>query len=346
MGIVKQKIVLKEPLVVLSGDIGGTNSRLQLTRFFDDDFITLVTKEYKNAEFNDFTDIVKLFLQQQNIKVQRACFAVAGPIIKNSVKLTNLPWQLSTTALANTLNIPQVYFINDYEAIGYGILLLKPKDYYQLQQGAMPTRNIKAILGAGTGLGVALLQAINGMHHVIATEGGHVDFAPTNAIQQALLSHLYKKLHRVSAERIVSGLGITNIYKFLRTQPEYIELESSELKHLSLFSNNFAKDITEFALQRRDPIALQTLDIFVRSYGSVAGNLALTTLPDAGLYIAGGIAPKLLSVMKDGRFMEAFLDKGRMSGLLADIPVYIILNTLVGLIGAAYYAVYSITSSE
>ena len=237
MGIVKQKIVLDEPIVVLSGDIGGTNSRLQLTRFINDDVVTLTTQEYKNAEFNHFTDIVKLFLQQQtNIKVQRACFAVAGPIIDNNVKLTNLPWQLSTTLLATTLNIPQVYFINDYEAIGYGILLLKPQDYYQLQQGGSSKRNIKAILGAGTGLGVALSQTVNGVHHVIATEGGHVDFSPTNAVQRALLSHLHKKLHRVSAERIVSGLGIVNIYKFLRIRPENSDLENPELKRLSLSS--------------------------------------------------------------------------------------------------------------
>ena len=148
MGIVKQKIL--KTLLVLSGDIGGTNSRLQLTRFIDDDFVTLATG-IQNADFTDFTDIVKLFLQQQGIK--RACFAVAGPIIDNSVKLTNLPWQLSTHVLTTALNIPQIYFINDYEAIGYGILLLKPKIIVNYNKGLV-LREIQAILGAGTGLGL------------------------------------------------------------------------------------------------------------------------------------------------------------------------------------------------
>jgi len=342
MSIVKQRKATGKSLVILTGDIGGTNTRLQLTQFSDDNFDILAIEKYKNADFNDFKDIIVSFLAKHtNIILQRACFAFAGPIVEGKVKLTNLPWYVTKEALVCLLKTSHVYFINDFEAVGYSTLLLKDEDYYELQPGRKCQNGMKAIIGAGTGLGVALLNKVNEYHHVMATEGGHVNFAPSDQLQQELLAHLQRKLHRVSNERIVSGVGITNIYKYIRTRPENQDLESPKLNQLSMFSNNFAKDITEFALKHRDPIALQTLDIFIRCYGSITGNLALTVLPYGGLYIAGGIAPKLLSVMRDGRFVSAFLDKGRVSALISDIPIYIILNTQIALMGAAYYAVYA-----
>ena len=343
MGIIKQDITIKEPLAILTGDIGGTNTRLQLTQFKAGEFDVLAIEKYKNAEAKNFNDIIdSFFAKHPNIKLDRACFAFAGPILNNEVKLTNLPWHITQQSLCKLLNIPYVYLINDFEAIGYSLPLLKENDYSVLQNGKKHQGNVKAIIGAGTGLGFTLLQEINVYQNVTATEGGHLDFAPTDEEQQELLAYMKKKLHRVSNERIVSGIGLVNIYKFVRTRPEYKDLENPALNQCSLFSSNFAQDITDYARQHRDAIALKTLDIFVRCYGSITGNLALTTLPYAGIYIAGGIAPKLLPIMNDGRFLSAFLDKGRMSALLADIPIYIILNTKIALMGAAYYTVYSI----
>ena len=174
---------------------------------------------------------------------------------------------------------------------------------------------------------------------VIATEAGHCEFAPVNQLQQKLLAYLKKKLHRVSVERIVSGIGITNIYKFMRTLPEFRNIEHRELKKLTMSSQNFSDKIEYYASQHSDPIALKTLDLFIQCYGSFCGNIALTTLPNSGLYIAGGIAPKISQMMMDGRFIDSFVDKGRISSLLHNIPIHLITDTQIGLQGAAYYAI-------
>lgn len=330
-------------IIALSGDVGGTKTRLQLTKFTADGTSeVLAVERYRNSEFGKFRDIISTFLKAHPSDLHCACIAVAGPITEGCVKLTNLPWHFSEEQICKLLNINKVKFINDFEAIAYGVPLINAEDYHTLQPGIPDKNALIAIIGAGTGLGVALVDNTNSHPKVIATEGGHMDFAPADDIQMQLLHHLRKKLHRVSNERIVSGKGIENIYKFMLTTSEYAGHENPQLKHLSHFSTEFAADITRYALEHDDPIALHTLDTFLKCYGAVAGNLALTTLPFAGLYIAGGIAPKLLPQMQDGRFMDAFLDKGRMSNLLLNVPVRIILNTQVGLIGAAYYAAYLI----
>ena len=341
-GIAKARITIEEPILVLSGDVGGTKTRLQLTRFTQENIHIVATNTYRNKEFNSFTEITIAFLREHasdNDKPQRACFAIAGPIEKDKVQLTNLPWTLSAPVVAAQLDIPDICFINDFEAIGYGMLSLTTKDCHTLQPGRTVENSVKSVIGAGTGLGVVFMHAMQDYHYVFTSEGGHIDFAPTDDIQEALLLYLRKKFHRVSNERIVSGIGITNIYKFVRNLTINRGIEHPQLQQLAASSSNFSRQIGTYALQHRDPLALQTLDIFIRCYGSVAGNLALTTLPYGGLYLAGGVAPKLLSLMQDGRFMAAFKDKGRSSLLLAHVPVHVILNTQVGLNGAAYYAV-------
>lgn len=333
----------RSEIVALASDVGGTKTRLQLTQFDSNQKATvLAMQEYRNSEFTRFCDIVTTFTSAHPTQIDCACFALAGPIVNGTVTLTNLPWHFSEKDMVELLKIERVKFINDFEAIGYGAPLLNSDDYYCLQEGTPRPAAMRAIIGAGTGLGVALIEYSGEHPHVITTEGGHVDFAPSNDTQQDLLLFLRKKFHRVSNERVVSGKGIENIYKYLLSTVEYAEHENQELKHLSHFSDKFSAEISRFALEHNDPVALHTLDTFIRCYGAVAGNLALTTLPFNGLYIAGGIAEKLLPQMIDGRFMQAFLDKGRMSQLLNDIPVRIIVNTKVGLIGAAYYAAYII----
>lgn len=332
-----------ENIIALSGDVGGTKTRLQLTRFITGKKPEIIATElYRNSEFSRFRDIVTTFLNSQTVNLDCACIAVAGPVNNGEVKLTNLPWHFSEKQAKEFLNIDRVKFINDFEAIGYGAPILDDDDYFTLQAGKPRANALRAIIGAGTGLGVALIVQDDEHHKVYATEGGHVDFAPADNTQENLLVYLRKKFHRVSSERVVSGKGLENIYSYMINTPEYAGLENDELKHLSHFSDKFGAEIARFALEHDDPIALHTLDTFIRCYGTVAGNLALTTLPYGGLYIAGGIAPKLLPQMRDGRFMEAFTDKGRMSNLLNDIPIKIILNTKVGLMGAAYYAAYLI----
>ncbi|MCX7123029.1 MAG: glucokinase [Gammaproteobacteria bacterium] len=330
-------------MLVLSGDIGGTNSRLQLTNFASEKQFDVMAREgFLNADFDDFSLIVQQFLTQHKIvfsDVERCCFAVAGPIVEGAVKFTNLPWFISEVALRDS-GLKQVKLINDFEAVGYGVDTLKPEAYHVLQKGEKQNHKVRAIMGAGTGLGVAISVFSGTRYQVIPTEGGHVDFAPTDEMQMALLTHLRKKLHRVSIERLVSGQGLVNIYQFVREHPLFNETEHPELKRILFHTSDKAAEISRYAIEQHDPFAMHALDLFVRIYGACAGNLALTTLPYSGLYIVGGIAPKLLKQLMDGRFLRAFSDKGRMSDLLAKIPIYVVMDTDIGLQGAANYACF------
>jgi glucokinase len=330
-------------MLILSGDVGGTKSRLQLTEFHSENsFERLASAEFLNHQFESFPIIVAGFLQKNKValtSIDRACFAVAGPIIEGVVKFTNLPWVISETDLRDELGFHSVKLINDFEAVGYGIDTLKAKDIHCLQAGTPLPHKTRAMLGAGTGLGVAIAVSNGERYTVIPTEGGHVDFAPTDDTQIELLRYLRKKWHRVSIERLVSGQGIVNIYHFVRDNPLFNETENPKLK-LALAQKNedAAAHISEFAIKQNDPMAMRALDLFIRIYGACAGNLALTTLPYSGLYIVGGIAPKLLKSLGDGRFLQAYNDKGRMSNLLANLPIYVVMDTNVGLQGAANYA--------
>ncbi|MDO8954294.1 MAG: glucokinase [Gammaproteobacteria bacterium] len=329
-------------MIVLSGDIGGTSTRLQLTQCNGHfDFKMLARERYANASHNSFSEIIQKFLRDsgnREIELYSACFAVAGPIINGTVKFTNLPWYIEEHTLKQELKLEKVKLINDFQAIGYGIEILASEDVHVLQEGRYQMNQVKAIIGAGTGLGMGVMQWSGSMYDVIATEGGHVDFAPINDMQIQLLQYMRKKYHRVSVERLVSGPGIHNLYSFVKDNPLATEQENPDL-HFALYNNaDAAATISEYAIDHKDPMAMRAIDLFVEIYGSTAGNLALSTLPYSGLYIAGGIAPKLLHQLTNGRFMDAFIDKGRLSSLLKDIPLYIVLNTHVGLLGAAAYA--------
>ncbi len=329
-------------MLVLSGDIGGTNGRLQLTKFESETQFTILAHEsFSNSEFEGFSSVVARFLLHNKVdlsQVDCACLAVAGPIVDGVVQFTNLPWVISEAELI-TLGLKNVKLINDFEAIGYGIDTLQPDAYHVLQQGVPKAHHVRAILGAGTGLGVAISVSNGARYQVIPTEGGHVDFAPTDDTQINLLKYLNRKRHRVSMERLVSGQGLVNIYDYVSKHPLLNETENPELKR-ALFNqvHDPAAEISRYATVHHDPMAMHALDLFIRIYGACAGNLALMTLPYSGLYIVGGIAPKLLEYLLDGRFLRAYGDKGRMSGLLASIPIYVVLDTNIGLQGAANYA--------
>lgn len=344
---------------LLAGDIGGTKTILRLVETNDESqapvkLKTLYEERYTSAEYPDLVPIVEKFLGEAAETLgskpipEKACFAIAGPIVNNTVKLTNLSWMLNASEMESALGISQIRLINDFEAIGYGVLGLTDEDLEVLQTGETKPEAPIAVLGAGTGLGECFLVGRGNAVKVYPTEGGHTDFAPRSELEFQLFQYLLEKhgIDRVSVERVVSGLGIVSIYQFLRDRnsapetPEIAEAVRTWEKEVGLSERSVdpAAFIGKAALEKSDRFSEKTMQIFVEAYGAEAGNLALKTLCFGGLYVAGGIAGKILPLLKDGDFMEAFTNKGRMSGLLKKMPVRIITNPQVGLIGAAIRA--------
>ncbi|WP_392533524.1 glucokinase [Nostoc sp. C117] len=336
--------------LLLAGDIGGTKTILRLVEASDSQSLhTIYQESYHSADFPDLVPIVQQFLAKANTLIpQKACFAIAGPIVENTAKLTNLIWFLDTERLQQELGIPQISLINDFTAIGYGILGLETEDLHTLQVGQCQAEAPIAIIGAGTGLGQGFLIKQGNSYKVFPSEGGHVDFAPRNEIEFQLLKHLLEKhrIQRISVERVVSGMGIVSIYQFLRDRkfatesPDIAEIVRTWEQEAGQEEKSVdpGAAIGTAAVERRDRLCEQTLQLFINAYGAEAGNLALKLLPYGGLYIAGGIAPKILPLIESSDFLFNFTQKGRMRSLLEQIPLYIILNSQVGLIGAALCA--------
>ncbi len=317
-------------MLLLSSDIGGTNTRMLLTDYSSSAAKVIKNINYTNSEFSSFEDVVRAFVSDIDQKIAGACFAASGPIINDSVKLANLPWIITVARLQAVLGINSVALINDFAAIGYGLETLKPEEILILQEGRPNSSGLRAYIGAGTGLGVGFVTHTGKHWQVHPTEGGHIDFAPTDDIQIELLKFLLKtkKYSRVSYERVLSGPGLVHIYIFVCAQAgKNIDLDDSQ-----------AATITRLALEEQDLFAKEAVDIFIRIYGAAVGNLALTTLPFGGLYIVGGIAPKLLNLMKGEDFIKNFGAKGRSSELLKGIPLGVVLATDLGLRGAAICA--------
>jgi len=261
---------------------------------------------------------------------------VPGPVRDGRLKLTNLPWELDSRLLSHSLSIPHVSLINDLESTGYGIPVLVPDQIFTLNAGDGEAVGHRALLAAGTGLGEAMLIWDGHHHKPIPSEGGHADFAPRNALEMELLTYLLRVLKgRVSWERVVSGIGLKNIYEFLRDVKGLPE-PASLRERMRLEDPNAV--IGELGETGESELCSRALDILISAYGAEAGNLALKLLSTGGVYIGGGIAPKLIRSMQNGHFMHAFLDKGRMSGLLKKMPVHIILESKCALLGAAAYA--------
>ncbi len=335
---------------LLAGDIGGTKTILRLVVADAEQLQTCYEQEYVSKDFPDLVPMVETFLataQAQGTdfgKPTRACFAIAGPVVHNTSKLTNLTWNLDGDRLARDLELASTELINDFAAIGYGVLGLAADDIHTLQAGTPDDDAPIAIIGAGTGLGQGFLVKQGDRFQVFPSEGGHADFAPRSELEFQLLKYLLDKhqITRVSAERVVSGQGVVAIYQFLRDRgiaqgtPELAEIvETWEKEAGQTKTVDPAAAISQAAQQGTDSRAVQTMNLFVGAYGAEAGNLALKLLPHGGLYVAGGIAAKNLSLMTAGTFLDAFIHKGRVSKLLEAIPVHIVLNPQVGLIGAA-----------
>lgn len=321
---------------LLAGDIGGTKTLLQLSEIVDGSRYVLLEKHFDSASYASLNRIIAEFMYGlPSDNLHAACFGVAGPVAGDQASITNLPWLIEAAAIGAEFSIPHVRLINDFQAVAYGIDALEAGDLAVLQAGQAVTHGVRAVIGAGTGLGEGFM-VWQGNYEAMPSEGSHADFAPVDALQVRLLDYLMTRYDHVSYERLVSGPGLVNIYEFLRDS-EKVALESPELRQ-AMSQGDPAAAISQFALERRDRLASGALDLFVSVYGAEAGNLALKVLARGGVYVAGGIAPKILEKLEDGAFMRAFAAKGRFAALLSSIPVYVVLNAKVGLLGAALVA--------
>jgi glucokinase len=320
--------------MILAGDVGGTKVHLAQFDFTDGNVKHLRDQVFPAKQYAGLEEIVKEFIGSE--KVSSACFGVPGPVRDGRLRLTNLPWTLDSRELAHDLKIDYVFLINDLQANGYGIAELGADQIYTLSEGDSRQVGNRGLISAGTGLGEAFLVWDGRDYVPYPSEGGHSDFAPRNEDEIDLLRFLRQKYNgRISFERVVSGQGLTNIYEFLR--------DGRGLEEPVWLADRMRKEdpnavITESALKAKSELCEKTLDMFVSAYGAEAGNLALKVLSVGGLYVGGGIAPRILEKLKDGTFVKAFTDKGRLSQLLVNIPVRVILESRTALIGAAAYA--------
>lgn len=318
---------------IFCGDIGGTKTRLAL---FDPARVSapIVEISYPSRDYDSFLEILSDFRSLHPQPIACAAFGIAGPVFGTSCKATNLPWQIDANQIEQRFSIPYVHLLNDLEATAYGIPALHEDELYTLQQGSIDSGGNRAVIAAGTGLGQAGIFWDGSRHIPFATEGGHCDFAPGDDLEYGLLTALRLGKRSTSWEDVLSGPGLVSIYRFLsdrdkRQGPEW--LDNYQYPDLA------AETITRRATDDQDPICIEALEIFVRLYGAEAGNLALKMMATGGVYLGGGIAPRILPWLKQPRFLEAFCKKGKMYGLLKTIPVHIILNDRAALYGPALY---------
>ena len=329
--------------MILAGDVGGTKVHLALYNFAGGRLQPVRDEKFPAHEFGSLDEVVHKFLDagketpgSGKQQIVAACFGCPGPVRDGRLKLTNLPWTLDVRDLAPSLGIEHIFLINDLEANGYGVPELAPDKIFTLHEGDASAVGHQGLIAAGTGLGQALLIWDGKRHRPIPSEGGHCDFAPRSDREIALLQYLRRTLNgRVSFERVVSGIGIKNIYAFLRDvekihEPEWLR-ERMAAEDPNAVIGSCAEDGSS-------SLCFETMKIFAAAYGAESGNLALKVLATGGIYLGGGIAPKILKTLQNGFFTQAFLDKGRLSPLLQSIPVRVILDDTSALLGAAAYA--------
>lgn len=320
--------------LILAADVGGTKTLLTLRH---PDGTEVAEQRYASQAFDSLEIMVQRFLQEsEQPRPHSACFAVAGPVASNSTgqqaQLTNLPWRIDSRELAATLGIARVALLNDFQAIGYSLAALPESDLAPLHITTPQHRGPQLVIGAGTGLGVCLVMPDGDDVTSHPSEGGHMGFAPQDPLQRELLEFTQNgSSERVSWERLISGSGLITIYRFLASRKQQGE-------DALLSASDPAAAIGEQAVHGGHPLATEAVGLFARLYGTFAGDMALACLPTGGVFIAGGIAPKLLPCLQHGDFMQAFFDKGRMAGLMQRFPVQVITNPHCGLLGAARYA--------
>jgi len=320
--------------VILAGDIGGTKCNLALFEVQAKSRRKITEHRYESREFPTFDEVIAKFLADTRAvtkdagkeAIEAAGFGVAGPVIDHRVKATNLPWVVDRAALMKQLSTPHIALLNDLEATAYSLPLMEPSELSTLNQGVPAPQTNQALLAAGTGLGESILVWDGAKHVVVSTEGGHTDFPPRTEQEIELLRYMKKSNEFVSMELILSGRGFRTIHTFLDASVQHPSFADPEA--------DAAPEITRLALEGKCPICVQTLDLWVSMYGAEAGNLALKVLARGGVWVAGGIAVKIRKKMEDGTFFRAFCAKEKFSALLAQIPVYMVLNEEAPLIGA------------
>ena len=318
--------------MILAGDIGGTSSRLACFEVENGQLAMVAEQIYPSRQYKGLDEIATSFAAAQEGKIQRACFGIAGPVRNGRVATPNLAWVVDSRTLAQELDLPAVRLINDLEANAHGLAALEPKDLVTLNAGAPDAQGNAAVISVGTGLGEAGLFWDGKTHHPFACEGGHADFAPRTDLELELLKYLRAKFEHVSWERVLSGPGIYTIYQFLRETGR--GKEPAELTE-ALRGPDPSAVISKAGLEGRYELCVQTLDLFVSFYGAEAGNLALKLMATGGVYIGGGIAPRIVAKLQGPAFMAAFTAKGRMRALTESMPVRVILKDSTALLGAA-----------
>ncbi|HEU5379489.1 MAG TPA: glucokinase [Ktedonobacteraceae bacterium] len=323
--------------MLLAGDIGGTKTNLAVfsTETEDGWKKPLAEATFPSGKYAGLEALVQEFQEQHHFPIEHASFGVAGPVVGGHATITNLPWVLEENHLKQVLRIPSVTLLNDLTAIAHSVPYLETNDLHTLNAGHPVQEGALAVVAPGTGLGEAFLTCHGGQYHAHTSEGGHADFAPADELQLELLRYLQQRFKHVSFERVCSGKGLPNIYAFLKdtgraSEPSWLTEQLAKVKDPTPLIVDNALDI-----QQACEICTLTLETFVSILGAEAGNMALKVLATGGVYLGGGIPPRILPFLSEGRFMQAFLRKGRLSDMLTPIPVYVILNPNVALLGAA-----------
>ena len=321
--------------MILAGDVGGTKTALGLFEEQGADLAAVRQATFASRDFPSLEAVLKRMLETgPPVRLAAACFGVPGPVVNGRCSTTNLPWEPDEARLAQAIGVGRVRLLNDLEAAAHGMLTLAPAELEPLQAAAAQ-RGPRVLIAAGTVLGEAILHWDGRRHLVMPSEGGHTDFAPRDEREVALLRFLMREFGHVSYERVLSGPGLLNVYRFLRERGP--EAEPGWLAE-RLSTGDPSAVVSEIALAGGDAVCVEALDLFVSIYGAEAGNLALKALAVGGVYIGGGIAPKIRSKLADGRFIAAFRDKGRLAGLMGSMPVHLALNSQAPLLGAARVA--------
>ena len=327
---------MAENILFLAGDAGATKTELQLFQLIDGKITSRVRSTYSSRDFETLEDILLEFLNSESVKPHACCVGVPGPVEKGVSVTTNIPWKCEEKNLIKQTGITNCILANDLEILAHSIPYLNESDFVCIHSGEESnSSNSKAVIAPGTGLGQALLFENEGKWVVVPTEGGHADFAPQNELQILLLKYLEKQFGHVSFERILSGPGICNIYDFLVTENIMIADEQIEAR----FNNeDKAKVITESAIKKTSETCIKAMEIFISVLGAHSGNVVLTTYSSGGIYLAGGIPKKILDLFKSNVFIDAFLNKGRLSMYVSKTPVYVVTHDNPSLLGAVYCA--------
>ena len=321
--------------MILAGDIGGTKTNLAYCELRGGRLACNDIESHPSKEHASLAEIVKKYVSEHDEEITAAAFGIAGPVIDGRCEATNLPWVVDAREIAALLDIETVGLVNDLEATAYGTLRLGKEDQFVLNEGTPLDHGSIGVIAAGTGLGEGGLVWNGSRYQALPSEGGHSDFAPRNKLEMELLQFLLQRHERVSWERVLSGPGLYALYEFFRARSEYPE--PHWLKQ-EIDSGDPSAVVSRAGLERKDSASVEALETFVSLYGSEAGNLALTLLSTGGLYIAGGIAPKILPMIQQGSFLRSFVNKGRLSDLLTTMPVAVVLNDKTALYGAAHVA--------